>query len=78
MINFYEGKTWRQQRKTLMPALYTQHYPNFLDVIVRNANLMVDCLRKTLDQSSVDIAQFCTLCTLDIICGKCNQVYNIA
>ncbi|XP_065158935.1 probable cytochrome P450 4d14 isoform X1 [Atheta coriaria] len=62
------GKTWRQQRKTLMPALYTQHYPNFLDVIVRNANLMVDCLRKTLDQSSVDIAQFCTLCTLDIIC----------
>uniref|UniRef100_A0A914Z715 Cytochrome P450 n=1 Tax=Panagrolaimus superbus TaxID=310955 RepID=A0A914Z715_9BILA len=71
------AETWRPRRKLLTPTFHYDILKNFVYVFNKQADIMVQQIRKQLETSdeAIEIGNYVTLCALDIICetsmGKC-------
>jgi cytochrome P450 len=71
------AEKWRPRRKLLTPTFHYDILKNFVYVFNKQAEIMIQQLRKQLEKSddAIDIGKYVTLCALDIICetsmGQC-------
>lgn len=68
------GHKWFQRRKLITGAFHFQILRQFIDSFQTQSRLMVTCLeneRHMEEDKAIDLYKFISLCTLDVICGKC-------
>lgn len=69
------GAKWRRRRKMITPAFHFSILAQFVEVFDRASNKLVEKLSAAAESgSSVDVAPYVGLCSLDIICGEAEEV----
>nr|ACT34901.1 cytochrome P450 monooxygenase [Panonychus citri] len=68
-----KGNKWKQRRKLLTPAFHFRILNDFLPIINENAEVLINKLNQLTDNKSgeskvIDILDYITLTTLDVIC----------
>ncbi|CAG7725592.1 unnamed protein product [Allacma fusca] len=65
-----QGSKWFHRRKMLTPSFHFKILEEFMSVYNEQSKVMVDILKRDSDggKKAVEISQYITLCTLDIIC----------
>lgn len=62
---------WKSHRKLIAPTFNKKVLENYMEVFVRQSDVMVEQLLSFCGtHESVDVFNFTSRCTLDIICGK--------
>uniref|UniRef100_A0A2D4MR76 Cytochrome P450 4V2 n=1 Tax=Micrurus spixii TaxID=129469 RepID=A0A2D4MR76_9SAUR len=62
------GKKWHSRRKMLTPTFHFTILVDFLEVMIEQANILVQNLEQHLDKDPFNCSLYIVLCTLDIIC----------
>ncbi|XP_026553699.1 cytochrome P450 4V2 [Pseudonaja textilis] len=62
------GKKWHSRRKMLTPTFHFTILVDFLEVMIEQANILVQNLEQHLDKDPFNFSLYIVLCTLDIIC----------
>ncbi|XP_068081668.1 cytochrome P450 4c3 [Anabrus simplex] len=62
------GMKWHTRRKILTPTFHFKILEDYLPVFNRNTAVLVKILRENMNKPFIEINNFITLCTLDIIC----------
>ncbi|XP_076340278.1 cytochrome P450 4C1-like [Tachypleus tridentatus] len=62
------GSKWRRRRKLVTPAFHFRILEDFIPMFNEQSQILVEKLRQAQSEKWVDIAEYVTLCTLDIIC----------
>ncbi|XP_013913094.1 PREDICTED: cytochrome P450 4V2 [Thamnophis sirtalis] len=62
------GKKWHSRRKMLTPTFHFTILVDFLEVMIEQANILVQNLEKHLDKDPFNCSLYIALCTLDVIC----------
>ncbi|XP_037382242.1 cytochrome P450 4V2-like isoform X1 [Talpa occidentalis] len=62
------GNKWHARRKMLTPTFHFTILENFLDVMNKQANILVNKLDRHVNQEAFNCFSYITLCALDIIC----------
>lgn len=65
-----KGEKWFAHRKWLTPAFHFGILEQYMDLLNKNARILVDQIKTYTKNDYVEINLLITLCTLDIICGK--------
>ncbi|KAJ1526193.1 hypothetical protein ONE63_009352 [Megalurothrips usitatus] len=60
------GKKWHTRRKLITPTFHFRILDQFIEVFNRHSDILVSRLLKT--SGTINIHEFMTLCTLDVIC----------
>ncbi|RZC32091.1 cytochrome P450 CYP4BN11, partial [Asbolus verrucosus] len=63
-----DAAKWKKHRLIITPTFHYKILEDFVDVFESNGKILVQQFEKQLNQNSVNIYPFVTLCTLDIIC----------
>lgn len=64
--------TWKSHRKLIAPTFNRKILDNYMEVFVRQSNVLVEQLAKFCGTNEfVDVFHFTSRCALDIICGEC-------
>ncbi|XP_056647378.1 cytochrome P450 4c3-like [Diorhabda sublineata] len=59
---------WRKRRKMLTPSFHFSNLENFINIIEKCGDTLIELLEKETLEERVDISKYTTNCTLDIIC----------
>lgn len=70
IINDFIVVTWRVHRKLITPTFNMRVLESFIEVFVRQSNILIRKMEAELDGNEFDVFDYVTRCTLDIICGK--------
>ncbi|XP_058049878.1 cytochrome P450 4V2 isoform X2 [Ahaetulla prasina] len=62
------GEKWHSRRKMLTPTFHFTILVEFLEVMIEQANILVQNLEQYLDKDPFNCSLYIALCTLDIIC----------
>ncbi|KAJ8888511.1 hypothetical protein PR048_008002 [Dryococelus australis] len=63
----FAGQQWKKHRRIITPTFHFQNLENFLEVVHSNGHKMIEKLKIEVDGPDIDISQYISLCTLDII-----------
>ncbi|XP_068083527.1 uncharacterized protein [Anabrus simplex] len=63
-----KGSKWHTHRKMITPTFHFKILESFMDVFIEKSNILVEKLKKEVDNSGFNIYPYLTNCTLDIIC----------
>lgn len=62
-----EGTKWKQRRRIITPSFHFSILEQFVDVFEENGNILLSKFKEVVDRDSVNIFQYVTDCTLDIL-----------
>lgn len=73
-----KGQKWHNRRKALTPAFHFKILEKFIKIFENNSQILVNQLKPKADGQMVDMHNYISLTTLDIICGRLtNLIINI-
>lgn len=64
------GKKWFKRRRLLTPSFHFNILEDFISIFNNCSDILIDKLKKEIDNDSIDLHPFVTLCSLDAIYGK--------
>ncbi|KAF4791748.1 cytochrome P450 4V2 [Turdus rufiventris] len=70
------GDKWRSRRKMITPTFHFAILNDFLEVMNEQGNILVNKLEKHVDKEPFNVFMDITLCALDIICEKAEELKN--
>lgn len=68
LLTVKDKKKWFNRRKILTPAFHFCILEDFLQIFLKQSDILVDKLSHHIETESFDICKYVTLYTLDVIC----------
>lgn len=71
------GEKWHSRRKLLSSTFHSRLLHDYLKIVVREANILVSCLKEENCKPEFDIIPYAKRAALDIICGELIITINL-
>lgn len=70
IINLFTVGLWKVHRKVLLPIFHNKVVEEYLVIISKQANILLERLREQSGKDEFDVLHYISACTLDIVFGE--------